>query len=103
MSVKSQLNSSRDFLLTGMRAAARVGTQNPKAEKVLRASLDLVETLVRQPPENVTVTDLETTINVLYQSMQEIDDETTASTAFVQSIKNAASRLQELRRELATK
>jgi hypothetical protein len=103
MSVKSQLNASRDFLLTGMRAAARISTQNPKAEKVLRASLDLVETLVRQPAENLTVSDLETTINVLYQSMQEIDDETPASTAFVQSIKNAAGRLQELRRELSTK
>src|SRR5258706_8747488 len=103
MSVKSQLNSSRDFILTGMRAAARVETANPNATKILRGCLDLIETLVRQPPENVTQIDVETTINVLYQSMQEIDDETPASTAFVQSIKNAAGRLQDLRRELAGK
>jgi hypothetical protein len=101
MSVKSQLNASRDFILTGMRAAARVGTQNPGATKILRGCLDLIETLERQPAENLTVADLETTLNVLHQSMQEIDDETTATSAFVSSIQNAAGRLQELRRELA--
>ena len=102
MSIKSQLNASRDFILTGMRAAARVQTQNPGATKILRGCLDLIETLERQT-ENVTVADVETTLNVLHQSMTEIDDETPASTAFVQSIKNAAGRLMELRRELATK
>ena len=86
-----------------MRAAARVETQNPNASKILRGCLDLIETLVRQPQENVTQADVETTINVLYHSMQEIDAETPASTAFVQSIKNAAGRLQDLRRELAAK
>ena len=75
----------------------------PNASKILRGCLDLIETLVRQPQENVTQADVETTINVLYHSMQEIDDETPASTAFVQSIKNAAGRLQDLRRELAAK
>ena len=103
MSVKSQLNASRDFILTGMRAAARVQTQNPNATKILRGCLDLIETLVRQPPENVTMMDIETTLNVLHQSMTEIDDETPASTAFVQSITNAAGKLQDLRRELAAK
>ena len=102
MSIKSQLNASRDFILTGMRAAARVQTQNPGATKILRGCLDLIETLERQT-ENVTVQDVETTLNVLHQSMTEIDDETPASTAFVQSIKNAAGRLMELRRELAAK
>ena len=102
MSIKSQLNASRDFILTGMRAAARVQTQNPGATKILRGCLDLIETLERQT-ENVTVADVETTLNVLHQSMTEIDDETPASTAFVQSIKNAAGRLMELRRELAQK
>ena len=101
MSVKSQLNSSRDFILTGMRAAARVSTQNPGATKILRGCLDLIETLERQPAENLTITDIETTLNVLHQSMQEIDDETSATSAFVSSIQNAAGRLQELRRELA--
>ena len=103
MSVKSQLNASRDFLLTGMRASVRQSSNNPKAEKVLRACLDLIETLVRQPPENVTMMDIETTLNVLHQSMTEIDDETPATSAFVSSIQNAAGRLQDLRRELAGK
>ena len=58
MSIKSQLNSARDFLMAGMRASSRVGTINPQAEKVLRACMDLVETLVRQPPENITVMDV---------------------------------------------
>ena len=102
MSAKSQLNASRDFILTGMRAAARMQTQNPGATKILRGCLDLIETLERQT-ENVTVADVETTLNVLHQSMTEIDDETPASTAFVQSIKNAAGRLMDLRRELADK
>jgi len=101
MSVKSQLNASRDFILTGMRAAARVETANPNATKILRGCLDLIETLVRQPQENVTMMDIETTLNVLHQSMTEIDDETSATSAFVSSIQNAAGRLQDLRRELA--
>jgi hypothetical protein len=103
MSVKSQLNASRDFILTGMRAAARVQTANPGATKILRGCLDLIETLERMSAETVTVTDIETTLNVLHQSMTEIDDETAATSAFVSSIKNAAGRLQELRRELAAK
>ncbi len=103
MSVKSQLNSSRDFILTGMRAAARVQTQNPGATKILRGCLDLIETLERMAPETVTVTDIETTLNVLHKSMTEIDDETAATSAFVSSIQNAASRLQDLRREIAGK
>ena len=103
MSVKSQLNASRDFILTGMRAAARVQTQNPGATKILRGCLDLIETLERMSADTVTVTDIETTLNVLHQSMTEIDDETASTSAFVSSIKNAAGRLQELRRELAGK
>jgi hypothetical protein len=100
LSVKSQLNASRDFILTGMRAAARVQTQNPGATKILRGCLDLIETLERMSPETVTITDIETTLNVLHKSMTEIDDETATTTAFVSSIQNAASRLQELRREI---
>ena len=101
MSAKSQLNASRDFILTGMRAAARVQTQNPGATKILRGCLDLIETLERMAPETITVTDIETTLNVLHKSMTEIDDATSSTSAFVSSIQNAASRLQELRRELA--
>jgi len=101
MSIKSQLTASRDFLMAGMRASARVQTQNPQAEKVLRACLDLVETLVRQPPENITVMDVEKTLNVLHAAANELDDETAATSAFVSSIRNAVGRLQSLRSELA--
>jgi hypothetical protein len=101
MSIKSQLNASRDFLMAGMRASARVQTQNPQAEKVLRACLDLVETLVRQPAENITIMDVEKTLNVLHAAASELDDETAATSAFVSSIRNAAGRLQGLRSELA--
>jgi hypothetical protein len=101
MSIKSQLNSSRDFLMAGMRASARVSSQNPQAEKVLRACMDLVETLVRQPPENITVMDVETTLNVMHKAQAELDDETAASSAVVASIRNAMGRLQALRAELS--
>jgi len=100
MSVKSTLNASRDFLMAGMRASARVSTQNPQAEKVLRACLDLVETLVRQPPENITLMDVEKTLAVMHQAATELDDETAATSAFVASIRNAAGRLQMLRADL---
>jgi hypothetical protein len=101
MSIKSQLTASRDFLMAGMRASARVSTQNPQAEKVIRACLDLVETLVRQPQENVTVMDVETTLNVLHKAASELDDETAATSAVVASIQNAIGRLQALRTELS--
>jgi hypothetical protein len=101
MSIKSQLNASRDFLMAGMRASARVSTQNPQAEKVLRACMDMVETLVRQPSENITLMDVEKTLAVLHQAATELDDETAATSAFVASIRNAAGRLQSLRSELA--
>src|SRR3954451_23583532 len=100
MSIKSTLNASRDFLMAGMRASARVSTQNPQAEKVLRACLDLVETLVRQPPENITLMDVEKTLAVMHQAATELDDETAATSAFVASIRNAAGRLQTLRADL---
>jgi hypothetical protein len=101
MSIKSQLTASRDFLMAGMRASARVQTQNPTAEKVIRACLDLVETLVRQPPENITAMDVETTLNVLHKAKSELDDETAGTSAVVASINNAIGRLQALRTELS--
>ena len=101
MSIKSTLNASRDFLMAGMRASARVSTQNPQAEKVLRACLDLVETLVRQPTENITLMDVEKTLAVMHQAVTELDDDTPATSAFVSSIRNAAGRLQTLRSELS--
>ena len=101
MSIKSNVTAARDFLMAGMRASARVSTQNPQAEKVLRACLDLVETLVRQPPELIMMPDVERTLAVLHQAATELDDETAATSAFVASIRNAAGRLQTLRGELA--
>jgi hypothetical protein len=64
MSVKSQLTACRDFLMVGMRAAARGAVKHDQSEKNIRACLDLVEQLVRQS-ENVKLPEVETTINVV--------------------------------------
>lgn len=100
MSIKSQLNSSRDFLMAGIRASERVSTRNPHAEQVLRACLDLIETLVRQPPEDVAMKDVEMTLAVMHKARTELDDETTSTRAVVSSIQSAIGRLQTLRVEL---
>jgi hypothetical protein len=67
VSIKSQLHSSRDFLMVGMRRAARGAAPNAQAERLLRACLDLVEQLARQP-EIVTVDEVEKTLAVLHQA-----------------------------------
>ena len=100
MSVKSQLHSSRDFLMAGMRKAARGPTPNAQTEKLLRACLDLVEQLARQP-DLITVPDLEKTLGVLHQAAAELDDGTAATSAVVGSIHQAMGRLQALRAEIA--
>ena len=100
MSIKSQLNSSRDFLMAGIRASERVSTRNPHAEQVLRACLDLIETLVRQPPQGLVTSEVEITLSVMHKAMTELDDETGATRAVVSSIQNAIGRLQTLRVEL---
>ena len=64
MSIKGQLNASRDFLMAGMRAAARGSAPNQQAERLMRACLDLVEHLARQS-ENVTTSEVETTLGVM--------------------------------------
>jgi hypothetical protein len=99
MSVKSQLNSTRDFLMVGIRASSRVSTQNSQAEKVLQACLDLVETLGRRP-EEIAVTEVEMTLSVMHKAVTELDDETAATRAVVASMHNAIGRLQGLRAEL---
>ncbi|MBI3400025.1 MAG: hypothetical protein HY048_01285 [Acidobacteria bacterium] len=101
MSVKGQLSASRDFLMVGMRASER-GARNEEAAKVLRACLDLVETLVRQS-DKITASDVETTLGVLTKAASEVDDETSATTAVVSAIRNAIGRLQTLRTEMTTK
>ncbi len=86
--------------MAGMRKAVRGPTPNVDAQKLLRACLDLVEQLARQP-EIVTVTDVETTLRVLHQAAAELDDGTAACSAVVASIQNAIGRLQILRAEIA--
>jgi hypothetical protein len=102
MSVKGQLNACRDFLMVGMRSVERSSTPNPEAAKVMRACMDMVEHLVRQS-ENVTAGEVETTLSVLERAVSEVDDETAATTALVASLRNAVSRLQSLRTEIAAK
>jgi hypothetical protein len=101
MSTKGNLTASRDFLMVGMRAAGR-GRPNEPAAKVLRACLDLVEQLVNQS-ENVTAAEVETTLKVLTQAATEVDDETSATTAIVASVRNAIGKLQALRTEFNEK
>jgi hypothetical protein len=100
MSIKSQLHSSRDFLMVGMRKAARGPAPNAQTEKLLGACVDLVDQLARQP-DLVTVPDLEKTLGVLHQAASELDDGTSATSAVVGSIQQAIGRLQSLRAELA--
>ena len=102
MSVKSQLNSTRDFLMVGLRASARVPKQNPQAEKVLLACLDLVERMAQRPAD-IAVAEVEITLTVMHQAMSELDDETTKTRAVVSSMQNAIGRLQGLRAELGAR
>jgi hypothetical protein len=99
MSVKSQLSSTRDFLMVGIRASARVSTPNSQAEKVLQACLDMVETLAHRPAD-INVTEVEMTLSVMHKAVTELDDETAASRAVVSSMQNAIGRLQSVRAEL---
>jgi hypothetical protein len=99
MSIKSQLNSTRDFLMVGIRASSRVSAQKPQAEKVLQACLDMVETLGRRPTE-IDVTEIEMTLSVMHKAVTELDDETGATRAVVSSMQNAIGRLQGVRAEL---
>ena len=99
MSVKSQLNSTRDFLMVGIRATARASSPNTQAERVLQACLEMVETLAHRPTE-IDVTQVEMTLSVMHKAVTELDDETAASRAVVSSMQNAIGRLQGVRAEL---
>ena len=99
MSVKSQLNSTRDFLIVGIRATARASTPNAEAKRVLQACLDMVETLAHRPAE-IDVTEVEMTLTVMHKAVAELDDETAASRTVVSSMQNAIGRLQGVRAEL---
>jgi len=105
MSIKGQLNASRDFLMAGMRAAARGSTPNQQAERLMRACLDLVEHLVRQSLD-VTTAEVETTLAVLERAYAELEGEAAAETAMNPAsvaLKNAIGKLKALRIELGAK
>ena len=99
MSVKSQLNSTRDFLMVGIRATARASTPNAQAERVLQACLEMVETLALRPAD-INVTEVEMTLSVMRKAATELDDETAATRAVVSSMQNAIGRLQGVRAEI---
>jgi len=99
MSVKSQLNSTRDFLMIGMRATTRASTPNAQAQKVLRACLDMVETLAQRPAD-IDVIEVEMTLSVMQKAATELDDETAATKVVVSSMQTAIGRLQGVRAAL---
>ena len=98
MSIKGQLTASRDFLMAGMRAAARGARPNEHAAELVRACLDLVEHLVRQS-ENVTAGEVETTLGVLHHAAGELEQDESAS-AVLAALRNAIGRMQSLRTEI---
>lgn len=101
MSVKGQLNATRDFLMAGIRASARGAKPNEQAGKLLRACLDLVEQLERQS-ENVTTAEVEMTLGVMHTAASELEQDDSAS-AVLAALRNAVGRLQSLRTEITTK
>jgi hypothetical protein len=101
MSIKGQLNSTRDFLMAGMRASARGSTPNEQAGRLLRACLDLVEQL-ELASENITSGDVETTLKVMHTAASELEQDDSAS-AVLAALRNAIGRLQTLRTEIAAK
>jgi len=100
MSVKGQLTACRDFLMVGMRAAARGAAKHDKSEQNIRACLDLVEQLVRVS-ENVKAHEVETTLNVLNRAAAELAADETAPTSVVSALRNAVGRLQTLKAEMS--
>lgn len=100
MSVKSQLSSTRDFLMAGLRASTRPSSPNIQAEKVLQACLDLVDRMAQRPAD-IAVNEVEMTLSVMHKAVSEIDDETAATRAVVSSMQNAIGRLQGVRAELS--
>jgi hypothetical protein len=101
MSIKGQLNSTRDFLMAGMRASARGSNPNEQAGRLLRACLDLVEQL-ELASENITSSDVETTLKVMHTAASELEQDESAS-AVLAALRNAIGRLQTLRTEIATR
>ena len=101
MSIKGQLNATRDFLMAGMRASARGSTPNEQAGKLLRACLDLVEQLERQS-DKLTSAEVEVTLSVMHTAASELEQDESAS-AVLAALRNGIGRLQSLRTEITTK
>lgn len=101
MTVKGQLTACRDSLMAGMRAASRGVTPDQRAGTLLRACLDLVEHMARQSSE-VSVTEVNTTLNVLEQALGEMERDAEPNAASI-ALRNAIGRLQALRSEIGVK
>jgi len=102
MSVKGQLSACRDFMMAAIRAANRNPLRNENAGKILQACLDLIEELVRKA-DRLTTDEIATVLDVFTRAAQELDDDTSASTAVVAALRNAIGRMQTLRMEMAAK
>ncbi len=85
--------------MAGMRAAARGATPDQRAGTLLRACLDLVEHLTNQATD-VTVAEVNTTLNVLEQALSEMERDAEPNAASV-ALRNAIGRLQGLRAEIS--
>ena len=87
--------------MAGMRAASRGATPDQRAATLLRACLDLVEHMTRQSSE-VSVAEVNTTLNVLEQALNEMERDAEPNAASV-ALRNAIGRLQGLRAEISAK
>jgi hypothetical protein len=87
--------------MAGMRAAARGATPDARAGTLLRACLDLVEHMTGEAKE-VSVTEVNTTLNVLEQALNELERDAEPNAASV-ALRNAIGRLQALRAEIGAK
>ncbi len=101
MTVNSQLHACRDALMAGMRAASRGTSKNARATVVIRACLDLVEVHLMQDPSALFASDLDTTMKVLEQAVNEFDEDPTVPRALITAVTQAAERLHSVRLELA--
>jgi hypothetical protein len=102
VTVKSQLTGCRDALMAGMRAATRGVAPSEKAEKILRACLDLVEHMTGQAHE-VSVAEVTTTLGVLDQAVRDLEEVGLEMHASTTAVRNAKERLVALKQEMALK
>ena len=89
-------------MMAGMRAATRGVAPNEKAEKILRACLDLVEHMTGQANE-VSFAEVTTTLGVLDQAVRDLEHEGLEAHAATTAVRNAKERLVALKQEMAVK